>query len=72
MNNMFAGTGAANNNLELDLSTFDFSAVTDYSDILNTIKTTDKVYVKDATDQAWVIANGGTNNLTTSNVLIKT
>ena len=70
---MFQYTGYNNSNLELDLSTFDFSKVTSYNNMFIGIKTTGKIWVKDADDQAWVISHRGTNtNLTTSNVLIKT
>ena len=72
MSSMFYSTGYKNNSLVLDLSTFDFSNVTSYSNIFRYFKTTQKIYVKDATAQNWIITNSGNSNLTTSNVLIKT
>ena len=70
---MFANTGNANSTLELDLSTFNFTNVTSYMNMFLNFKNTQKIYVKDATDQNWVISRGGSgnNNLTTANVLIK-
>ena len=49
MSNMFENIGFSNNSLELDLSTFDFSNVDNYTDIFKNIKTTAKVYVADTT-----------------------
>ena len=69
---MFYDTGHNNDYFELDLSTFDFSKVTNYFNMLYTWKSTQKIWVKDANDQNWIITNGGSSNLTTSNVLIKT
>ncbi|MBP5678735.1 MAG: hypothetical protein J6X28_02775 [Bacilli bacterium] len=54
------------------LSNIDFSNVTGHTDPFKDWKTTQKIYVKDANDQSWVINNGGSSNLSTSNVLIKT
>ncbi len=68
---MFDGTGTYNSTYELDLSTFDFSSVSSYSSILSGIKTTNKVYVANATQQNWIITNAGNSNLSTANVLIK-
>ena len=70
MDNMFSSIGFANTKLVLDLHTFDFTSVTSYNNIFSGIRTTSKVYVKDSTARTWVIARH--NNLTTSNVLIKT
>ena len=67
---MFKEMGNANVNLELDLSTFDFSNVTSHLDIFEGFKSTNKIYVKDATDQSWVIARNS-SVLSTSNVIIK-
>ena len=72
MSFMFYYTGYANEYFTLDLSTFDFSNVTSYSNIFRAWKTTNIIYVKDANDQNWIITNSGNSNLTTSNVLIKT
>ena len=72
MGYMFDNTGHSNNNLEVDLSTFDFSSVTNSYYIFNGWKTTHKIYVKDAYDQNLIINYAGNSNLTTSNVLIKT
>ena len=69
MSRMFAWTGYLNNNFTIDISTFDFSNVTTYSGIFDRWKTTNKVYVNDATDQAWVIASNS-SVFSTSNVLI--
>jgi len=70
MSYMFSLAGYSNNNLELDLSSFDFSSVTDYEGMFQQFKTTQKIYVKDATIQAWILDKGFTN-LSQSNVLIK-
>ena len=67
---MFGYTGYANTRLILDLSTCTFTNVTSYNKMFEGIRTTGKVYVKDATARSWVIARD--NNLTTSNVIIKT
>ena len=68
---MFFETGFANTSLKLDLSKMSFTNVTSSTNMLNGIRTTGKVYVKNANDQNWIITNGGSSNLTTSNVLIK-
>ena len=72
MDLMFSRTGYANTTFELDLSTFNFSNVTSYTNIFSQFKTTQKIYVGNATAQNWIITNSGNSNLTTSNVLIKT
>ncbi len=72
MSNMFYQTGHSDTTFTLDLSTFNFSSVTNYSDIFNSWSTTQTIYVRDATAQSWIINNGGDSNLTTANVLIKT
>ena len=72
MYKMFDTTGYSNNSFELDLSAFDFSNVTNATYMFYNWKTTKKIYVKEATDQSWIINNAGNSNLTTSNVLIKT
>ena len=69
MLNMFYNVGSNNPNLVLDLSNFDFTNVTSYNDMFLGWTSSKKIYVKNATDQAWVIARN--SNLTTSNVLIK-
>ncbi len=69
---MFNYTGYSNNTFEIDLSTFDFSNVTTFSAMFDGWRTTNKIWVKDANDQNWIITNGGNSNLTTSNVLIET
>ena len=66
---LFENTGFANNNLVLDLSTLDFSSVTNFNNIFNNVKASTTIYVKDEAAQAWVIASH--SNLTSSNVLIK-
>ena len=70
MCSMFESTAHSNNNFELDLSGFTFDSVTESEDMFYGWKTTQKVYVKNATDQAWVISKN-TSVLSTSNVLIK-
>ena len=74
-----------------DLRGFDFSNVTSYTGMFGTTATnmsnnapflaSQKIYVKNATDQSWIINNVGANasitlnkngNLTTANVLIRT
>ena len=70
MSYMFSLAGYSNSNLELDLSSFDFSNVTDYERIFQQFKTSQKIYVKDASDQSWIL-NKGFSNLSTNNVLIK-
>ncbi len=72
MNSMFYQIGYNNTSFTLDSSTFDFTNVTNYTDMFYNFKSTQKIYVKNASDQSWVITNGGNANLTTSNVLIKT
>jgi len=69
---MFAFTGYNNSNFTIDISNFDFSNITNMNNIFYNWKTTQKIYVKDANDQSLVITNGGSSNLTTANVLIKT
>ena len=71
MNSMFYFYAYANVNAELDLSSFDFSNVTSYSHIFDTFKSTNKIWVGNATARDWIINNGGNNALTSSNVLIK-
>ncbi len=68
---MFSQTGYANANLELDLSTFDFSSAVSYSSVFYGMRSTNKIWVRDATAQNWIITNSGNSNLTTANVLIK-
>ena len=73
MHEMFSRTGYSNDTFTLDLSTFDFSGITSYAGSYNMFygwKNTQKVYVKDAADQSWVI-NKNTSAFSTSNVLIK-
>ena len=71
MSYMFYNIGFANATAKYDLSTFDFSSVTSSTDMFNGMQNTNIVYVKDSTDQTWVITHQGTANLSTSNVLIK-
>jgi len=71
MQEMFYKTGYYNNSLELDLSTFDFSNVTNYTDIFYLMKSTSKIWVGNSTAQNWIITNSGNSNLTSANVLIK-
>ena len=66
---MFKNVGYANPNLELDLSSFDFSSATRSEKMFKNMRSTNKIWVKDSTDQAWVIARN--SNFSTSNVLIK-
>lgn len=70
MSYMFGYIGNSNNNLILDLSSFNFDSVTSYTNMFEGGKTTNKVYVKNSTDQAWVIARNN-SAFSTSNVLIK-
>ena len=72
MPNIFYNTGYANRYFEIDLTTFDFSNFSCDSSMFGGWKTTNKIYVKNAADQAWIINNCGNSSLTTSNVLIKT
>ena len=71
MSSLFDGVGFANPNLELDLSTFNFDLVNQYSDMFKTMRTTNKIWVKNASDQTWIINHKGSGELSTSNVLIK-
>jgi len=71
MDSMFWYTGYHNNNLILDLSSFSFSNVNNYSNIFFGMNSSKKIYVKDVTDRDWIINNSGNSFLTTSNVLIK-
>ena len=71
MTSMFYRTGHNNSNFVLDLSTFNFSNVTEYEDIFDGMSTTKKIYVGNATARDWIINNSGNSALTTSNVLIK-
>ena len=68
---MFYSIANANTTLELDLSTFDFSSVTTYSNIFVGMRSTGKIWVGDATAQSWILTNSGNSNLTSANVLIK-
>ena len=72
---MFMGVGYYNPNFELDISTFDFSNIIynsqNYGSMFSSIPSTSKIWVKNSAARTWVINNGGNNNLTTSNVLIK-
>ncbi len=70
MSQMFENAGYNNSTFQLDLSSFDFANVTDMSNMFFGFKSTQKIYVKNAADQSWVISHGG-SNLTTANVLIK-
>ena len=72
MDQMFKYTGFANSNFTLDLSTFSFNNVTDYVEFLYGFNLSGTIYVKNSSDRSWVITNGGSPNLSTSNVLIKT
>jgi len=68
---MFDRAGYSTNNLILDLTTFTFDNVTSYTDMFGaSFKTTQKIYVKNTSDQTWILDKGFTN-LSTSNVLIK-
>ncbi len=69
---MFNSIGLSNANLVLDLSNFDFSNVTEGSGFLSNALSSTTIYVKDSAAQNWVITNGGSSNLSTANVLIKT
>ena len=71
MSNMFNFTGYNNNTFTIDLSTFDFSNVTSMDNMFIGWRPTQKIYVKDATDQAWVISNSGNVSISPYNVLIK-
>lgn len=70
MEYMFNNTGNANANLVLDLSLFTFDNVTTYTNMFYNFKTTQKIYVKNTSDQTWITSKGF-SNVTTSNVLIK-
>ena len=70
MEYMFNNTGNANANLVLDLSMFTFDNVTNYDSMFSGFKTTQKIYVKNTSDQSWITSKGF-SNVTTSNVLIK-
>ena len=67
---MFWETGYSNSSFILDLSTFTFDNVTSYGGMFNGFKTTQKIYVKNAADQTWIL-DKGFSNLSTTNVLIK-
>ena len=62
---------------EIDMSNFDFSHLTYYSNMFSScgryIQSPTKIYVKDATAQNWVLTanNGHPHNWTTDNVIIK-
>ncbi len=67
----FMRTGYANANLELDLSKFVFDNIGNYSLMFDGFRETNKIWVKNAADQTWVINHKGTADLSTANVLIK-
>ena len=69
MSSMFYNTGYANTTFEIDITQFDFSNVTSYSNIFRGWRTTNTIWVKDASDQSWIITNSGNSNLTVANVL---
>ena len=60
--------GYANNSLELDLSGFDFTNVTSYSGLFGPVKSSTRIWVKDAADQSWLVSHC---NLNTNIVRIK-
>ena len=69
---MFYQTGYGNTVFTLDLGNkFVFTSVTSYGSIFSGWRTTNKIYVKSATEQSWIVTNSGNSNLTTSNVLIR-
>ena len=67
---MFYQTGYANNNFVLDLCLFTFDNVTTYTNMFYNFKTTQKIYVKNTSDQTWITSKGF-SNVTSSNVLVK-
>ncbi len=72
MKQMFYSTGKSDGNFTLDLGPdFVFTNVTEYADIFKYWKTTQKIYVKSATERSWIVTNSGNSNLTNSNVLIR-
>ena len=71
MSYMFYNIGNANTTAEYDLTTFDFTNVTTSTDMFNGMHETNIVYVKDATDQTWVINHQGSASLSTSNVIVR-
>ena len=70
MNWLFSYAGYANNNFELDLTGFSFDNVTNYVDMFQNFKTTQKIYVKNTSDQSWILDKGFTN-LSTNNVIVR-
>ena len=77
MRRMFNGTGKSNDNFELDLTSFTFEQVTEYSTFLGgtnlmetAFNTLHKVYVKNASDQAWILDKGFAN-VTSDNIIIR-
>lgn len=59
----------------LDISSFDFSNVTSYSNIFNSMKSNATIYVKDETARTWVLnlsSDNRSSSWSTSNVLLKT
>ena len=71
MTSMFECTGDNNTTFTLDVSNFDFTNVINLNRIFFGFSRYNKIYVKNAFDQNWIITNCGNSNLTTSNVLIK-
>ncbi len=69
MTYMFYYTGYANSSFVLDLTSYDFSNVTSYDNMFYGLRSSIRIWVKDANDQAWVIARR--SDFSTSNVLIK-
>ena len=70
LSQMFQSVGYSNDNLELDLNTLRFTSKTNYQDIFNGLKASQKIWVYNTSNLNWVI-NAGNSNLTTNNVFIK-
>jgi len=69
MDGMFYNIGYTYNSFELDLSQFTFDNVTSYTDMFYDFKSTQKIYVKNESDKAWLIGKGF-SNVTNSNVIV--
>ncbi len=56
---------------ELYLTNFTFDNLKSWENIFKYVKATQKIYVKSANEQSWIINNAANDALTTSNVIIK-
>jgi len=70
MSYMFYATGRGSTEFMLDLTRFTFDNLTNYTDMFYNFKTTQKIYVKNASDKAWLIGKGF-SGVTNNNVIVR-